>query len=115
MTEPKSPYRVDYSATLLSHIEMVGITGFVREYMFHPTRRWRFDIASEELMIAIECEGGIWVNGAHVRGKHFESDCLKYNEAAILGWTVLRFTPDMINDGRALQYAEYAVKARKNG
>ena len=44
-----------------------------------------------------------------------KSDCLKYNEAAIMGWMVLRFTPDMINDGRALKYVECAVKARKNG
>jgi very-short-patch-repair endonuclease len=73
-----------------------------REVRFHPTRRWRFDFAWPELKIAVEAEGGTWVNGAHGRGKHFESDAEKYNAATLAGWRVFRFTTDMIADGRAL-------------
>lgn len=43
-------------------------------------------------MIAIELEGGIWSGGRHTRGKGFEGDCDKYNEAALAGWTVFRLT-----------------------
>ena len=75
-----------------------------KEYVFHPTRKWRFDFADPDYKIAIECEGGTWVKGAHTRGKHFESDCEKYNEAARLGWRVFRFTTDMIRDDRAVTY-----------
>ena len=60
--------------------------------------------------IAVEIEGGIWVKGAHTRGKHFESDCEKYNEAQKLGWQVYRFTPDMVNDGRAVAFMKEVLK-----
>ncbi len=75
-----------------------------REHRFHPDRVWRFDFAFPDEKIAVEVEGGSWVNGAHQRGKHFESDCEKYNEAAILGWRVLRVTTDMIKRGQAMNF-----------
>ena len=72
------------------------------EHKFHPTRLWRFDFAWPDRKIAAEIEGGTWTSGAHSRGKHFEGDCEKYNQATLLGWRVLRFTTDMVKDGRAL-------------
>jgi len=71
----------------------------VPEFRFHPTRKWRFDFAYPQKRVAIEIEGGVWTGGAHTRGKHFESDCEKYNAAAILGWRVLRFTGEMVSKG----------------
>lgn len=68
----------------------------VREYRFHPTRRWRFDFAWPDAKVAVECEGGIWSRGRHVRGRGFESDCEKYNAATLLGWRVFRCTPGML-------------------
>lgn len=73
------------------------------EQRFHPVRRWRFDMAWPDFKIGVEVEGGTWVGGAHNRGRHFESDCEKYNTAVQLGWRVLRFTTDMVEDGRALE------------
>jgi very-short-patch-repair endonuclease len=64
----------------------------VREFRFHATRLWRFDFAWPESRVAVEIEGGIWVAGAHGRGKHFSGDCEKYNAATIDGWRVLRYT-----------------------
>ena len=63
-----------------------------REYRFHPTRLWRFDFAFAYRKIAIEIEGGTWSGGRHTRGSGYAEDCLKYNEAAKLGWTILRYT-----------------------
>jgi len=79
------------------------------EHTFHGTRRWRFDFAFVAQKVALEIEGGTWTHGAHVRGKHYESDVCKYNEAALLGWTVIRATSDMVNDGRALGFLERAL------
>jgi very-short-patch-repair endonuclease len=67
-----------------------------REHHFHPERRWRFDFALPAKKMAIEIEGGTWVKGAHSRGKHYASDCEKYNHAGMLGWRVFRFTTDML-------------------
>lgn len=80
-----------------------------KEYKFHPTQNWRFDRAWPDLMLAAECEGGTWARGRHVRGSGFEADCEKYNEAAILGWRVLRFTGRMIQDGRAVEQIKRAM------
>lgn len=68
------------------------LLNFVPEFKFHPTRKWRFDFADVDNKIAVELEGGIWINGRHNRGKGYESDIEKYNEALILGWRVLRYT-----------------------
>lgn len=76
------------------------------EQTFHPTRKWRFDWAWPEQRVALEVEGasfgtgpacpscGQRKQGAHTRGRHFRSDMEKYNAAALLGWRVLRCTPE---------------------
>lgn len=79
------------------------------EFTFAKPRRWRFDFAWPDKMIAVEVEGGNWIMGRHNRSDGFEKDCEKYNTAALLGWKVLRFTGDMVKDGRAITVIEEAV------
>lgn len=100
---------MDYSALLLQQLELCGITSFVREFRYHPTRRWRFDLADRNRMIALEIEGGVWSEGRHTRSSGFIGDCEKYNEAALMGWMVLRFPSDWIPSGKALAYVEKAI------
>ncbi|WP_320980025.1 hypothetical protein [Bacteroides sp.] len=66
----------------------------VKEYKFHPTRKWRFDYAIPEHKIALEVEGGIWTGGRHTRAQGFLGDIEKYNTATLMGWRVFRTTPD---------------------
>ncbi len=75
---------------------------------------WRFDFAIPDKMIAMEVEGGVFSKkkSRHTTGTGFTADCVKYNNAAILGWTVLRVTGDMIKTGQALQMIERAIEAR---
>ena len=73
----------------------------VREYCFHEARKWRFDFAAPEYKLAIELEGGIWTNGRHSRGRGFQNDLSKYQEAACLGWTVIRFSVADVKNGKA--------------
>jgi very-short-patch-repair endonuclease len=80
-----------------------------REYRFDPKRRWRFDFAWPAQLVAVEVEGGSWVNGRHTRGSGFAEDCRKYNEAACLGWRVLRVTDKHINDGSAIYWIRKAL------
>lgn len=78
---------------LLAHqIEEARLPAPVREHRFHPRRKWRFDFAWPREKLAVEVEGGVWTRGRHTRGSGFVKDTEKYNAAAALGWTVLRFT-----------------------
>jgi len=70
---------------------------------------WAFDFAWPSSMIAIEVEGGSWVNGRHTRGAGFEEDCTKYNSATVMGWKVLRVTPKQVNNGAAMKWIERMV------
>jgi hypothetical protein len=103
----------DLEESIATQMQWVGLPEPVREFGFHPTRKFRFDFSWLPQKVALEVEGGTWVNGAHNRGWHFESDAEKYNEAAILGWLVIRVTGSMIEDGRALRYVERALEVRK--
>lgn len=80
-----------------------------REHRFHPIRKWRFDFAYPAAKLAVECEGGTWSMGRHNRGSGFEEDCAKYNQAALLGWRVLRFTKSMIDSGQAIHGIRQAL------
>ncbi len=87
--------------------------GFVREYQFHETRKWRFDMAWPAQRLALEVDGGTNNQGRHTRGAGFAADCTKINEAILLGWRVLRVTSDHIKSGQALQWVERAYSQRE--
>lgn len=70
------------------------------EKYFHPSRKWRADAYLPEYNVLIEIDGGTWTNGRHNRAQGFEADCEKLNAAALLGYHVLRFTSNMVTDGR---------------
>lgn len=80
------------------------------EYRFHDMRKWRFDFAWPAQRVAVEIEGGIWSKGRHVRGAGFIADCEKYNEAARLGWYVLRIPAHFLEDWHAGLEAMELVK-----
>ena len=86
---------------LAGHCKALKLPMPEAEYRFHPTRKWRFDWAFPANMLAVEIEGGVWTRGRHTRGSGFKGDMEKYNEAAIMGWRILRFTPDELNRGVA--------------
>jgi len=88
---------------LAAIIRCLDIPEPVREYRFHPARRWRLDYAWPDFRLAVEIEGGVWINGRHTRGRGFLGDLEKYNELAMAGWSLLRFTPGQVKDGTAIQ------------
>lgn len=83
----------------------------VLELRFHPTRKWRFDYAIPSARVAIEIDGGLFLN----RGRHSGSvgqlnDFEKFNEAAAYGWRVLHFTPDQRYTAETLNKIQRAVE-----
>ncbi len=83
--KPRKP-SVDLSPQFLAY----GIPPPVKEFVFHPTRKWRFDWAWPEHKIALEIDGGLFMNGRHSRGKGREEDYVKDFNALLLGWRVVR-------------------------
>lgn len=96
----------DTADVLAWQVRAVGLAEPVREYRFHPTRRWRFDLAWPDRFVAVEVDGGTWTGGRHVRGGGFAEDYIKVAEATVEGWAVLRFTLGQVDDGTALGYLE---------
>lgn len=99
-------------AILAEQIEWLDLPTPIREYRFCE-RRWRFDFAWPDRKLAVECEGGIWQNGRHNRGKGFAADCEKYSVAALFNWRVIRVTGAMIRSGQAIELLEEALKEAK--
>lgn len=88
---------------------------FIREYKFHPRRKWHVDFAlpAENPWLLVEVEGGSWIGGRHTTGVGFENDVEKYNEALMLGFLVLRVVPRQISNGKALDWIRKALEVRR--
>ena len=112
MTERRARYRTNNlppADEFEQQIQIAGLPKPVAEYRFHQPergqrqRQWRFDYAWVKFRVAVEIEGGTWIGGRHVSGPGYAKDCEKYNQAALQGWFVFRFTTDMVSSGLALQ------------
>ena len=84
------------------------------EFRFHPSRKWRFDRAWPELSVAVEIDGGTWTQGRHVSPVGYAEDCDKLNAAALLGWTVLRFTGEHVRQGQAFAVVAEALRVAQD-
>lgn len=82
----------------------------VREFRFHPTRKWRADFAHVESRTLIEVEGGTWIAGRHNRGSGFTKDAEKYLEAALGGWRVLRLTHPQLKAVQITRIIEWLLR-----
>lgn len=102
----------DFKAELVQQLNLVGIL-IETEFRFHPVRKWRTDWHVVDTKILIEFEGGLFAKGkqghSSINGIH--RDIEKYNNAALLGYTVIRVTPKHVESGQALQWIEQAVSS----
>ena len=99
--------------TLALHCRALGLGEPVREYLFAGSikRRWRFDFAWVGEKVAVEVEGlamrriggRMLSTGRHSSITGFEGDCEKYNQAVLMGWRVLRFSPGQVKRGEAVE------------
>lgn len=94
-----------------SQLWKAGLMPFCAEYRFHPRRRWRFDFAWVDQLqfVALEIDGGLYVNGGHNRGSKIIDEHDKFNEAALMGWTVIKVDPKKVRSGEALALVKRAL------
>lgn len=124
---------------LLLHLRAHQLPEPLLEFQFHKERRWRFDLAWPDILLAVEIDGGVWGNpvycnhcrqavtrnlhdgriipiregGRHNRGEGYENDRIKYAEAGLLGWLVIGLTPNMIENGMAIDLILRAFEIRR--
>lgn len=94
---------------LVFQVRAVGLPDPVLEHRFHPSRRWRFDLAWPAQRVAVEVDGGTFSGGRHARGAGIRGDAEKFSEAAAMGWRVLRVLPEHVESGQALGWLERAL------
>lgn len=117
----KEKLKVDAAAQLrahglpFAHGEPYGM--LPKEFVFrgiHGGRKWRFDLAWLAAKVAIEIEGGTGRRrgqpSRHLTPKGFDEDCVKYGEAAAMGWRIIRVTPRMIYDDTMVNLAKTALR-----
>ena len=103
------PRKVDLEALFEAQLRGARLPPWVRQHRLTPARQWRLDFAWPSLLVALEIQGGTWVQGGHSRGLGYEADCDKANAATLLGWRVLRVTSNQVWDGRALEVLRAAL------
>lgn len=86
-----------------------GLPAPVAEFRFHDSRKWRFDWAWPDAMVALEIDGGVHTGGRHTRGAGFEEDMNKLSEAAALGWLIVRTQPRDLGSGVTLDRLRRAL------
>lgn len=82
-----------------------------KEWEFHYVRNWRSDYAwpDPEHMVAMEVDGGAWVNGRHNRAKGFLADMEKGNALACEGYRLIRCVPDDLLKPETLDLVRLAL------
>lgn len=100
----------DYKAEFEQQLSLVKIQ-VVREFFFHPLRKWRCDWIVKDTRVLVEFEGGLFKKRAagHNSVTGILRDIEKYNEAALLGFTVIRIAPNHVRSGEALKWVERAI------
>ena len=92
--------------------EHVGKGQCIRQRLHQAgLKDWRFDFAFIEQKLAVEVEGGAFVNGRHTRGVGFTADIWKYHQAMSLGWTVYRCDGALVRNGEAVGLIERLLGA----
>lgn len=110
MTARKSPAQL----LLATHLRELGVCELWGEFKFAPPRKWRFDIYCVNFRlngqpVAFEIEGGIYTRGRHTRGKGFQNDLEKYNDAAARGIFVFRFSTQDVLSGKAKEFIKERI------
>jgi hypothetical protein len=82
----------------------------------HPSnayRKWRCDFVFDDpYRLMIEIDGGIFIRGAHSHPLDIIRNMTKGNDAVLLGYAVLHFTPAEVTSGHAVAFTQKVLRAK---
>ena len=93
---------------LAFHLRAAGIE-FERQYAYSRPRKFRADFAFPAARLLAEIQGGVYSRQAHGSITGVLADIERLNVATLSGWRLLRFTPQAVKSGEALQLIERAL------
>jgi very-short-patch-repair endonuclease len=112
---PKIPQALSVGEeTLALHLRANNLS-FDREAVLIPARKWRVDFLLRSFRLVVEVEGGTRQQGRHQRHHGFSDDCIKYNALGLAGYTVLRYTTEMVERGDAIRDILHVICDRDVG
>ena len=85
----------------------------LREYRFHPVRKWKFDFVHVKSSTAIEVNGGLWIKSGHSTGSGIGRDYEKANAAILCGYQLFQLSSDMLNARYVLDIIEFIEKKQR--
>jgi len=121
VTRVKLPTKGQQAAdAIIAWCQRQGLPIPVREHYFAKPRKWQFDLAwsylpecrelhPDRVLLAVEINGGGWVNGRHNRASSLEAEYEKLSHAAALGWRVIPVTYAQLNRGELWPLLEMAL------
>lgn len=97
---------------LAAQMDAVGIA-YLRQLRFKPPRKWSLDffIGTDfgSGMVAVEVNGGVWLDKSGHKGVGQTRDYAKWSAAALAGIRIIHVTPADVASGQALRLIEEAV------
>lgn len=81
----------------LKQIRDAGLPEPLREFQFHPVRRWRADFAWPEQKVLVEIQGGLYGQRKSRHVTNVEADYEKINNALALGYGTFQFGRKALN------------------
>ncbi len=60
-------------------------------------------------MVALEINGGAFIQGRHSRGRSQIADWIKLNEAQLAGWLVIQCSPQQVENGQVFPVIKLAL------
>lgn len=88
----------------------------VREYKFHPVRKWRLDFAHVEAKVGFEIQGGLYkAESGHRSQKGVQRDYEKSNAAQELGWRIFAVTSETMKNISMMEHLITVLNGRLSG
>ncbi len=94
----------DYNRMLLAQMELARLPAASPEFVFHPVRKWRLDLAYPDRRLAVEIDGAVH----RIKGMFFR-DIDKHQALFFEGWRLLRVTTAQVRNGEAVRLVERAL------